>query len=242
MWSATVLSLFPEMFPGTLGLSIAGKALKNDIWSLKMINIRDFSNDKNGKVDDIPFGGGHGMVIKPDVIDKALNSVIDAEGPRIYLSPRGKRFDQRFAKRLSEEKGAVFICGRYEGVDERFLDNNDIVELSVGDYILSGGELGVQIVIDATIRLLPNVIGNPEGLIEESFENNLLEYPLYTQPRVWKNRKVPEVLLSGDHKKIKEWKIKKAEEITKLKRPDLWSKYIKTKVDKKLLICYVYTI
>ena len=228
MWSATVLSLFPEMFPGTLGLSIAGKALKNDIWSLKMLNIRDFSNDKNGKVDDVPFGGGHGMVIKPDVIDKALNSVIDAEGPRIYLSPRGKKFDQRFAKRLSEEKGAVFICGRYEGVDERFLDDNDIVELSVGDYILSGGELGVQIVLDATIRLLPNVIGNPEGLIEESFEKYLLEYPLYTQPRVWKNRKVPEVLLSGDHKKIKEWKIKKAEEITKLKRPDLWSKYIKS--------------
>jgi|TARA_B110000114_G_scaffold66627_1_gene70694 tRNA (guanine37-N1)-methyltransferase len=228
LWSATVLSLFPEMFPGTLGLSIAGKALKNDIWSLKMINIRDFSNDKNGKVDDVPFGGGHGMVIKPDVIDKALNSVIDAKGPRIYLSPRGKKFDQRFAKRLSEEKGAVFICGRYEGVDERFLDDNDIIELSVGDYILSGGELGVQIVLDATIRLLPNVIGNPEGLIEESFEKNLLEYPLYTQPRVWKNRKVPEVLLSGDHKKIKEWKIKKAEEITKLKRPDLWSKYIKS--------------
>ena len=228
MWSATVLSLFPEMFPGTLGLSIAGKALKNDIWSLKMINIRDFSNDKNGKVDDVPFGGGHGMVIKPDVIDKALNSVIDAKGPRIYLSPRGEKFDQRYAKNLSEEKGAVFICGRYEGVDERFLDDNDIIELSVGDYVLSGGELGVQIVLDATIRLLPNVIGNPEGLIEESFEKNLLEYPLYTQPRVWKNRKVPEVLLSGDHQKIKEWKIKKAEEITKLKRPDLWSKYIKS--------------
>ena len=228
MWSATVLSLFPEMFPGTLGLSIAGKALKNDIWSLKMINIRDFSNDKNGKVDDVPFGGGHGMVIKPDVIDKALNSVIDAKGPRIYLSPRGEKFDQRYAKSLSEEKGAVFICGRYEGVDERFLDDNDIIELSVGDYVLSGGELGVQIVLDATIRLLPNVIGNPEGLIEESFEKNLLEYPLYTQPRVWKNRKVPEVLLSGDHQKIKEWKIKKAEEITKLKRPDLWSKYIKS--------------
>jgi len=228
LWSATVLSLFPEMFPGTLGLSIAGKALKNDIWSLKMINIRDFSNDKNGKVDDVPFGGGHGMVIKPDVIDKALNSVIDDKGPRIYLSPRGEKFDQRYAKSLSEEKGAVFICGRYEGVDERFLDDNDIIELSVGDYVLSGGELGVQIVLDATIRLLPNVIGNPEGLIEESFEQNLLEYPLYTQPRVWKNRKVPEVLLSGDHQKIKEWKIKKAEEITKLKRPDLWSKYIKS--------------
>ena len=228
MWSATVLSLFPEMFPGTLGLSIAGKALKNDIWSLKMINIRDFSNDKNGKVDDVPFGGGHGLVIKPDVIDKALDSVIDAKGPRIYLSPRGEKFDQRYAKALSKEEGAVFICGRYEGVDERFLDENEIVELCVGDYVLSGGELGAQIVLDATIRLLPNVIGNPEGLIEESFEKNLLEYPLYTQPRVWKNRKVPEVLLSGDHKKIKEWKIKKAEEITKLKRPDLWSKYIKS--------------
>ena len=221
MWSATVLSLFPEMFPGTLGLSIAGKALKNDIWSLKMINIRDFSNDKNGKVDDVPFGGGHGMVIKPDVIDKALNSVIDAEGPRIYLSPRGKKFDQRFAKRLSEEKGAVFICGRYEGVDERFLDNNDIIELSVGDYILSGGELGVQIVLDATIRLLPNVIGNPEGLIEESFEKNLLEYPLYTQPRVWKNRKVPEVLLSGNFPKIDDWRSEQAYKRTEEIRPDL---------------------
>ena len=168
------------------------------------------------------------MVIKPDVIDKALSSIIDAEGPRIYLSPRGKKFDQRFAKSLSEEKGAVFICGRYEGVDERFLVHNDIIELSVGDYILSGGELGAQIVLDATIRLLPDVIGNSEGLIDESFENNLLEYPLYTQPRMWKDRKVPEVLLSGDHKKIKDWKLKQAEKITKLKRPDLWSKYKKS--------------
>ena len=228
MWTATILSLFPEMFPGTLGLSIAGKAMKNNIWSLKTVNIRDFSNDKNRKVDDVPFGGGAGMVIKAEVIDKALSSIIDAEGPRIYLSPRGKKFDQRFAKSLSEEKGAVFICGRYEGVDERFLVHNDIIELSVGDFILSGGELGAQIVLDATIRLLPDVIGNSEGLIDESFENNLLEYPLYTQPRVWKDRKVPEVLFSGDHKKIKDWKLKQAEKITKLKRPDLWSKYKKS--------------
>lgn len=228
LWNATVLSLFPEMFPGTLGLSLSGKALKNGIWSLKTINIRDYADNKNGKVDDVPFGGGPGMVIKPDVLDRALNSVADEKGPRIYLSPRGKFFDQEFAKDLSKEKGAVFICGRYEGVDERFLIKNDIIELSVGDYILSGGEVGAQTILDATIRLLPDVIGNSEGLVDESFENNLLEYPLYTQPRNWQSMSVPDVLLSGDHKKIKDWKIKQAEEITKLNRPDLWSKYMKS--------------
>jgi len=228
VWNATVLSLFPEMFPGTLAFSIAGKALVNNLWSLNTINIRDFSNDKNGKVDDVPFGGGHGMVLKPEVLDTALKSVIDYDGPRIYLSPRGRKFDQSFAKDLSKEKGVVFICGRYEGVDERFLTHNDIQEVSVGDYVLSGGEIGAQLIMDATIRLLPNVIGNSQGLVEESFEGNLLEYPLYTQPRVWNGIEVPEVLLSGDHKKIEIWKIKMSEKITKLKRPDLWSKYIKS--------------
>lgn len=228
MWNATVLSLFPEMFPGTLAFSIAGKALVNNLWSLNTINIRDFSNDKNGKVDDVPFGGGHGMVLKPEVLDRALKSVVDHNRPRIYLSPRGRRFDQGFAKDLSKEKGVVFICGRYEGVDERFLTHNDIQEVSVGDYVLSGGEIGAQLIMDATIRLLPNVIGNSQGLVEESFEGNLLEYPLYTQPRVWNGIEVPEVLLSGDHKKIEIWKIKMSEKITKLKRPDLWSKYIKS--------------
>lgn len=228
MWNATVLSLFPEMFPGTLAFSIAGKALVNNLWSLNTINIRDFSNDKNGKVDDVPFGGGHGMVLKPEVLDRALKSVVDYNGPRIYLSPRGRKFDQRFAKDLSKEKGVVFICGRYEGVDERFLTHNDIQEVSVGDYVLSGGEIGAQLIMDATIRLLPNVIGNSKGLVEESFEGDLLEYPLYTQPRVWNGIEVPEVLLSGDHKKIEIWKIKMSEKITKLKRPDLWSKYIKS--------------
>ena len=228
MWNATVLSLFPEMFPGTLAFSIAGKALVNNLWSLNTINIRDFSNDKNGKVDDVPFGGGHGMVLKPEVLDRALKSVVDHNGPRIYLSPRGLKFDQSFAKDLSKEKGVVFICGRYEGVDERFLTHNDIQEVSVGDYVLSGGEIGAQLIMDATIRLLPNVIGNSQGLVEESFEGNLLEYPLYTQPRVWNGIEVPEVLLSGDHKKIEIWKIKMSEKITKLKRPDLWSKYIKS--------------
>lgn len=228
MWNATVLSLFPEMFPGTLAFSIAGKALVNNLWSLNTINIRDFSNDKNGKVDDVPFGGGHGMVLKPEVLDRALKSVVDHNGPRIYLSPRGRKFDQSFAKDLSKEKGVVFICGRYEGVDERFLTHNDIQEVSVGDYVLSGGEIGAQLIMDATIRLLPNVIGNSKGLVEESFEGDLLEYPLYTQPRVWNGIEVPEVLLSGDHKKIETWKLKMSEKITKLKRPDLWSKYIKS--------------
>ena len=228
MWNATVLSLFPEMFPGTLAFSIAGKALVNNLWSLNTINIRDFSNDKNGKVDDVPFGGGHGMVLKPEVLDRALKSVVDHNGPRVYLSPRGRKFDQSFAKDLSKEKGVVFICGRYEGVDERFLTHNDIQEVSVGDYVLSGGEIGAQLIMDATIRLLPNVIGNSQGLVEESFEGDLLEYPLYTQPRVRNGIEVPEVLLSGDHKKIEIWKIKMSEKITKLKRPDLWSKYIKS--------------
>jgi tRNA (guanine37-N1)-methyltransferase len=228
VWNVTALSLFPEMFPGTLAFSIAGKALVNNLWSLNTINIRDFSNDKNGKVDDVPFGGGHGMVLKPEVLDRALKSVVDHNGPRIYLSPRGRKFDQSFAKDLSKEKGVVFICGRYEGVDERFLTHNDIQEVSVGDYVLSGGEIGAQLIMDATIRLLPNVIGNSKGLVEESFEGDLLEYPLYTQPRLWNGIEVPEVLLSGDHKKIETWKIKMSEKITKLKRPDLWSKYIKS--------------
>ena len=163
MWNATVLSLFPEMFPGTLGSSLAGKALKNGLWNLNKINIRDFANNKNGKVDDVPFGGGHGMVINPEVLDKALNSVSAHEGPRIYLSPRGKKFDQAIARNLSKEKGAVFICGRYEGIDQRFLDKNEIDEISIGDYIISGGEFASFILIDACIRLIPEVLGNEES-------------------------------------------------------------------------------
>ena len=228
MWKATVLTLFPEMFPGTLGHSLAGKALDAGMWSLNKVNIRDFSSDKNGKVDDVPFGGGYGMVIKADVLNEALKSVLDAPGPRIYLSPRGKNFDQQLAKKLSLGNGAVFICGRYEGVDERFLVYNEIEEVSLGDFILSGGELGAQIIMDSVIRLLPNVVGKPEALLDESFETGLLEYPLYTQPRIWKGLEVPQVLLSGDHKKINLWKKNMSEMITKSKRPDLWAKYIKS--------------
>ena len=228
MWNATVLSLFPEMFPGTLDFSISGKALRKNLWSLKTVNIRQFSNNKNGKVDEVPFGGGPGMAINPEVLDKALKSVAKAVGRRIYLTPRGKKFDQEFAKKLSQEKGAVFICGRYEGVDERFLIHNEIEEVSVGDFVLSGGEIGAQLIMDATIRLIPDVVGNAAGLIDESFERHLLEYPLYTHPRVWNNMEVPEVLLSGNHKKIQMWKLKMSENLTKLRRPDLWSKYIKS--------------
>ena len=228
MWNATVLTLFPEMFPGTLGCSLAGKALENGLWNLNKINIRDFANNKNGKVDDVPFGGGPGMVINAEVLDKALSSASAEEGPRIYLSPRGIKFDQAFAKDLSKEQGAIFICGRYEGVDERFLVYNEIEEVSLGDFILSGGELGAQIIMDTVIRLLPNVVGKPEALLDESFETGLLEYPLYTQPRIWKGLEVPQVLLSGDHKKINLWKKKMSEMITKSKRPDLWAKYIKS--------------
>ena len=159
---------------------------KNNLWSLKTVNIRHFSNDKNGKVDEVPFGGGPGMVINPEVLDKALKSVSKEKGRRIYLSPRGKKFDQEFANKLSQEKGAVFICGRYEGVDERFLIHNEIEEVSVGDFVLSGGEIGAQLIMDATIRLIPDVVGNAAGLMDESFERHLLEYPLYTHPRVWK--------------------------------------------------------
>ena len=205
MWNATVLSLFPEMFPGTLEFSIAGKALRNNLWSLKTVNIRHFSNDKNGKVDEAPFGGGPGMVINPEVLDKALKSVSQEKGRRIYLSPRGKKFDQEFAKKLSKEKGAVFICGRYEGVDERFLIYNEIEEISVGDFVLSGGEIGAQLIMDATVRLIPDVVGNAAGLMDESFERHLLEYPLYTHPRVWNDMKVPDVLLSGNHKEIQSY-------------------------------------
>ena len=228
MWKATVLTLFPEMFPGTLGHSLAGKALDAGMWSLNKVNIRDFSSYKNGKVDDVPFGGGYGMVIKADVLNEALKSVLDAPGPRIYLSPRGKKFDQQFAKKLSFGNGAVFICGRYEGVDERFLVYNEIEEVSLGDFILSGGELGAQIIMDSVIRLLPNVVGKPEALLDESFETGLLEYPLYTQPRIWKGLEVPQVLLSGDHKKINLWKKNMSEMTTKSKRPDMWAKYIKS--------------
>ncbi len=228
MWTANVLTLFPQAYPGLLGMSVVGKALRNRIWELNVMNLRDFSY-RNGKVDDIPFGGGSGMVIKPDIVDAAISSIPDNDLPKYCLSPRGMTFNQNIAFEISKQKGAIFVCGRYEGIDERVIKHHNLKEISIGDYIISGGDLAAMVILDSVIRLMPKVIGNEESLYEESFKNNLLEYPLYTKPRNWNNLQVPNVLLSGDHKKIKDWKINQSESITRKRRPDLWKKYLKSK-------------
>tara|TARA_B100000287_G_scaffold249561_1_gene234587 strand:- start:463 stop:1149 length:687 start_codon:yes stop_codon:yes gene_type:complete len=228
MWTANVLTLFPQAYPGLLGMSVVGKALRNRIWELNVMNLRDFSY-RNGKVDDIPFGGGSGMVIKPDIVDAAISSIPDNDLPKYCLSPRGMTFNQNIAFEISKQKGAIFVCGRYEGIDERVIKHHDLKEISIGDYIISGGDLAAMVILDSVIRLMPKVIGNEESLYEESFNNNLLEYPLYTKPRNWNNLQVPNVLVSGDHKKIKDWKINQSESITRKRRPDLWKKYLKSK-------------
>ena len=228
MWTANVLTLFPQAYPGLLGMSVVGKALRNRIWELNVMNLRDFSY-RNGKVDDIPFGGGSGMVIKPDIVDAAISAIPDNDLPKYCLSPRGMTFDQNIAFEISKQKGAIFVCGRYEGIDERVIKHHNLKEISIGDYIISGGDLAAMVILDSVIRLMPKVIGNEESLYEESFNNNLLEYPLYTKPRNWNNLQVPNVLVSGDHKKIKDWKINQSESITRKRRPDLWKKYLKSK-------------
>ena len=232
-----ILTLFPEMFPGPFRHSISGNALKKKIFSIETTNIRDFSGSKHRTVDDKPFGGGAGMIIKPDVLQNAFNSVKKNLKSKtiksIYLTPKGQPLKQKTIKNLCEYKELIIICGRYEGIDQRFLDKNEIDEISIGDYIISGGEFASFILIDACIRLIPEVLGNEESLNYESFENFLLEYPQYTKPSVWDNCSVPDVLLSGDHKKIAEWREKKAIEITKNTRPDLWNLYKNTESRKK---------
>jgi tRNA (guanine37-N1)-methyltransferase len=234
-WSASILTLFPEMFPGPLGHSLAGKALEEGLWSLDPIQIRDFATDKHHSVDDTCFGGGAGMVLRPNVVDAALEHVALREGAAvnrqlIYLTPRGKPLDQSMARRYAlESTGVILLCGRYEGVDHRVIEHweeQGMEEVSVGDYVLSGGEIAALTLLDACIRLLPGVIGKEESLTSESFELGLLEYPQYTRPQVWKDKIVPEVLLSGDHQKIATWREKEARRITQIRRPDLWVRYL----------------
>ena len=221
-WRATVLTLFPQMFPGTLAHSLAGTALSAGLWSLEARDIRDSADNKHRRVDDTPFGGGAGMVMRPDVVDAALEAVSDGR-PMVYLTPRGKPFAQADAQRFASAEGVVLLCGRYEGIDQRVIEARGVEEISVGDFVLSGGELPAMLLLDAAVRLLPGVMGAAESAEEESFAGGLLEYPHYTRPADWQGRAVPPVLLSGNHAAIAAWRRSQAEEITQNRRPDLWS-------------------
>ena len=225
-FQATILTLFPEMFPGTLGHSLAGRALDNGVWSLITKQIREFATDKHKTVDDAPLGGGHGLILKPDVVSAALTDVAKAPGRRLYMSPRGVPLSQELVRDLAQDEGVVIVCGRYEGLDQRVIDHHQLMEVSVGDYILSGGELAAQILLDAVIRLLPGVMGKEIGHLQESFETGLLEHDHYTQPRMWKEMSAPEILGSGHHQKIAAWRDNQAKELTKRRRPDLWQRFL----------------
>ena len=227
MWQAQVFTLYPDIFPGPLSKGLYGKAMSKNIWNLKVVNIRDAAEDKHKTVDDTPYGGGSGMLMKADVLAKSLDQNKNEGEKILYLSPRGKKFDQNYAKELSKEKSVSIICGHFEGVDERVLSTRNIEEVSIGDFILSGGESAAFVVIDSILRLLPGVLGNENSTVNESFENGLLEYPQFTKPQIWEEKAVPEVLLSGDHSKIKRWRLSQSEAITRVRRPDLWEKYKK---------------
>ncbi len=221
-WQATVLTLFPEAFPGILGQSIIGTAKKNRIWALETVDIRDFAANKHRNVDDTPAGGGPGMVMKPDIAAAAIDSVVRADRPLIYLTPRGAPLTQKRVRELASGSGVIVFCGRFEGLDQRVIEARQMEEVSIGDFILAGGEIAAQALLEACIRLLPGVLGDAASAQDESFENGLLEYPLYTRPREWENRTIPEVLLSGDHRRIADWQLDRQIEITKARRPDLY--------------------
>ena len=227
MLTARIFTLFPEVFPGPLNKGLYGKALSEKKWKLETINIRDYAIDKHKTVDDTPYGGGSGMLIKPDVLANSLDENINHDEKIIYLSPKGKLFNQEKAKLLSTEKSINLICGHFEGVDQRIIESRNIEEISIGDFVLSGGETAAFILLDAILRLIPGIIGNKESVNEESFENGLLEYPQYTKPQIWEEKSVPNVLLSGDHAKIKDWRLSQSEAITRDRRPDMWQKYKK---------------
>ena len=227
MFQAQVFTLYPEVFPGPLSKGLYGKALSNKLWDLSVINIRDAATDKHKTVDDTPYGGGTGMLLRADILANALDQKV-RKGERVfYLSPKGKKFDQKLAQDLSKEKSISLICGHFEGVDERVLATRNIEEISIGDYVLSGGETAALVILDSILRLLPGVLGNDKSSLDETFENGLLEYPQYTKPQIWEEKSVPEVLLSGDHSKIKDWRLSQSEAITRDRRPDLWQKYKK---------------
>jgi len=223
-WTATVLTIFPEMFPGPLGHSLAGKALAEGLWRLATVDIRDFARDKHRSVDDAPFGGGPGMVMRPDVVDAAV-AATPGPGPLLCLTPRGRRLDQARVAELAAGPGVRLLCGRFEGIDQRVIEADAIEELSLGDFVLSGGEPAAIALIDACVRLLPGVVGDAAALEEESFQRGLLEYPHYTRPQEWQGRVVPEILLSGHHEQIRRWRTAQAEQATQERRPDLWQRY-----------------
>ena len=227
MFIAQVFTLYPDFFPGPLDKGLYGKAMEKKIWDLKTVDIREYALDKHKTVDDTPYGGGSGMLLKPDVVAKSLDANIKNGEKIFYLSPRGKVFNQNIAKEISKENKVNLICGHFEGIDQRVLDNREIEEISIGDFVLSGGETASYVFLDAILRLIPGVIGNEESKNEESFENGLLEYPQYTKPQVWEEKSVPNVLLSGDHAKIKDWRLTQSKAITRHRRPDLWQKYNK---------------
>tara|TARA_B100000579_G_scaffold337711_1_gene288765 strand:- start:5671 stop:6363 length:693 start_codon:yes stop_codon:yes gene_type:complete len=227
MWKARVFTLYPELFPGPLASGLYKKAIEKKIWSLEVINIRDYSLDKHKTVDDTPFGGGSGMVMRPDVLANSLDkNISDKNESVIYLTPKGKKFDHIHAKNFLKNNINI-VCGHFEGIDERILETRNIEQVSIGDYVLSGGETAAFVILDVLVRLIPGVLGNSESLSEESFENSLLEYPQYTKPQKWEKKEVPNVLLTGDHKKIKDWRLTQSEDITRRLRPDLWEKYKK---------------
>ena len=229
MWTARVFTLYPELFPGPLGVGLYKKAMDKKIWSLEVVNIRDYATDKHKTVDDTPFGGGTGMLMRADVIANSLDkNISNKDEPIIYLSPKGKKFDQIFAKKILD-KNINIVCGHFEGVDQRLLETRNIEEVSVGDFVLSGGEIGAFVVIDTIVRLIPGVLGNANSLTEETFERNLLEYPQYTKPQKWEKKDIPNVLLTGDHVKIKDWRLSQSKDITRRRRADLWEKYKKNK-------------
>ena len=229
MLSARVFTLYPDFFPGYLGQGIFGKALSDKKWELNTVNIRDYAFDKHKTVDDTPYGGGEGMLMKADVLAASIDKNVSADEKIIYLSPKGKLFNHQLAKKLSKENTINIICGHFEGVDDRLLNTRNIEEISLGDFVLSGGEGASLVILDAILRFIPGILGNNKSAQEESFENGLLEYPQYTKPQVWEQKSVPDVLLSGDHAKIKDWRLSQSEAITRDRRPDLWQLYKKTK-------------